>query len=95
MVAAARAPVVGVSESMAAGPDDYDEVSLEKAYETVGLLITESRLPNKSQKGRRDGEHIPQSNAASTHKECSDESEEVCTESFQCNFHVGVVEVIQ
>ena len=62
---------------MAAGADDYDDVSLEKAYETVGLLITESRLPDKSQKGRRDGEHIPHSNVASGHKQCSDESQEV------------------
>ena len=76
-VASVRSSVVGVSEAMAAGADDYDDVSLEKAYETVGLLITESRLPDKSQKGRRDGEHIPHSNVASGHKQCSDESQEV------------------
>lgn len=62
-------------DGMAAGDDDYDDMSLYKAYETVGLLITESRIPERSSKGRRDGMHIPQN--PPTHKMCQDEDDEV------------------
>lgn len=58
---------------MAAGDDDF---SLYKAYETVGLLITESRIPARSSKGRRDGIHMPQN--PPTHKPCEDGNDEVC-----------------
>ena len=64
------------SDGLAAGDDDYDDMSLYKAYETVGLLITESRIPERSVKGRRDGAHMPQNLA--THKPCEDDDDEVC-----------------
>lgn len=60
---------------MAAGHDEYDDISLDKAYETVGLLITESRIPESSSKGRRDGSHAIQN--APVHKSCSETNEEV------------------
>ncbi|KAF6037484.1 FAM214A [Bugula neritina] len=63
-----------IGESMAAGHDEYDDISLDKAYETVGLLITESRIPESSSKGRRDGSHAIQN--APVHKSCSETNEE-------------------
>ncbi|XP_067941706.1 atos homolog protein A-like [Watersipora subatra] len=61
-------------EALGASNDDYDEMSLYKAYETVGLLITESRIAERSAKGRREGVHIPQN--IPLHKPCQDDNQE-------------------
>lgn len=76
--ALAPPPVVGPT-SAAAGGDDYEEeITLEKAYELIGLLITESRLPDNSTKGRREGDHLPLSQSSLSHKSCLDYDTEVC-----------------
>lgn len=56
---------------------DSSNVSLFQVYERVGLMITESRLPDLSLKGRKDGCHHPQSQP--THRMCSDDTDEVNT----------------